>query len=599
MGGGFSFNLKLGNGLLSKVSGKIVGMSGEDSVDIDVKDHSDLPNGVYSVPSSKGAAVKAILSNDALKGIDKSKAKKIIDDVFVDIADLKPAEPAEPDTPEIADTAVQDDAVSRVLQHNKEVLERAPELGRASQEFIDAVNEDGRFVTGGYGEVKTTAQQVKLRKSQMLTKIAALRNRIQESKDSLDPLEWDARIFDTVLEKSDEEIMALVEDTALKIARARLPGARVWGKMSLLDKVLEEGYRPKNDTAAEIEGGHLRTLTGTRGAIETQSGIPLDSGLRPIYGTSDYTFWEEARQRFVDEKDMGDVFRTDLMLSVSGADRDPLINDFAGNCNGYGDMEFILRPEVDERSIVHFGDSLLHKGWGVSAAGATDEEAIESVVGHLGDGDMNRSINTMLRTAITGDFVTWNVGGDGTGAGTYTETQVVDGFNVDDIEAIRLPGKHVYPDYKDQFNPDGVDGAELISNMIERFFPEEKLISLGFTPQQIEYAKKIFSSWIQQNSQVEARRNQASKLASPYINDLILALEREKLAEKIKIKAPNAKLLFGTSSGVDLENPESYGGKPGDNVLDILAGRVIKDVLSDVNRMIKNDNSPDDDDVEI
>lgn len=91
MGGGFSFSLKLGNGEMRRVSGKIVGQSGDEDLDVEIKDSDTLPDDVYSIPSSKGEAVKAVLSEDALKGVKKEKAKNISDDVFIDVADLKVA----------------------------------------------------------------------------------------------------------------------------------------------------------------------------------------------------------------------------------------------------------------------------------------------------------------------------------------------------------------------------------------------------------------------------------------------------------------------------------------------------------------------------
>ena len=89
MGGGFSFNLRLGNGEMRRISGTIVGESGTEDIDIDVKDSDTLADGVYSVPSAKGEAVKAILPKSALEKIDKRKVKKIADDVYIDVADIK------------------------------------------------------------------------------------------------------------------------------------------------------------------------------------------------------------------------------------------------------------------------------------------------------------------------------------------------------------------------------------------------------------------------------------------------------------------------------------------------------------------------------
>lgn len=91
MGGGFSFSLKLGNGEMRRVSGKIVGQSGDEDLDVEISGNDTLPDDVYSIPSTKGEAVKAILSEDSLKDVKKEKTKKVSDDVFVDVLDLKVA----------------------------------------------------------------------------------------------------------------------------------------------------------------------------------------------------------------------------------------------------------------------------------------------------------------------------------------------------------------------------------------------------------------------------------------------------------------------------------------------------------------------------
>jgi hypothetical protein len=101
MGGGFSFSLKLGDSSMRKVSGKIVGMSGQDDVDVDVKNHSTIADGVYSVPASKGEAVKAILSEDALTEVNEDNVRKIVDDVYVDIEDLKPTSKSSAEQPTV------------------------------------------------------------------------------------------------------------------------------------------------------------------------------------------------------------------------------------------------------------------------------------------------------------------------------------------------------------------------------------------------------------------------------------------------------------------------------------------------------------------
>ena len=96
MGGGFSFSVNFGGGKVSRVSGKVVGMSGEEDVDVEVGGHPDLADGTYSVPASKGEAVKAVLSPDAVKGLSRSKVKKADIDDAIEVDKLKKAEEKEP-----------------------------------------------------------------------------------------------------------------------------------------------------------------------------------------------------------------------------------------------------------------------------------------------------------------------------------------------------------------------------------------------------------------------------------------------------------------------------------------------------------------------
>lgn len=91
MGGGFSFSLRGLDGGFTKVSGRVVGASGDkDSVDIEVKGHKSLPDGIYAMPSSKGSSVKAILGDDVIKDLPDTDISIPGDDVFVSAGELKP-----------------------------------------------------------------------------------------------------------------------------------------------------------------------------------------------------------------------------------------------------------------------------------------------------------------------------------------------------------------------------------------------------------------------------------------------------------------------------------------------------------------------------
>ena len=88
MGGGWSFNLRLPDGMFKAVSGRVVGQSGDDGVEIEVIGSKHLPNGVYTMPASKGESVAAILSEEAVKDLPDVDVYVGTDDVYMDSDDL-------------------------------------------------------------------------------------------------------------------------------------------------------------------------------------------------------------------------------------------------------------------------------------------------------------------------------------------------------------------------------------------------------------------------------------------------------------------------------------------------------------------------------
>jgi ADP-ribose pyrophosphatase YjhB (NUDIX family)/DNA polymerase III epsilon subunit-like protein/predicted DNA-binding transcriptional regulator YafY len=68
-GGSWNFSVRFPDGSHRSVTGKVVGQSGVDDVEVDVRDNKYVPNGVYAVPASRGVAAKATLKKSALKGL--------------------------------------------------------------------------------------------------------------------------------------------------------------------------------------------------------------------------------------------------------------------------------------------------------------------------------------------------------------------------------------------------------------------------------------------------------------------------------------------------------------------------------------------------
>ena len=92
MGGGFSFVIKGLDGAFQGISGKVVGSSGETDVEIEVSGtEAGLPAGIYVVDSTKGTAVRAILSDEAFEDapeVDLDNASRTHDGSFTDVNDV-------------------------------------------------------------------------------------------------------------------------------------------------------------------------------------------------------------------------------------------------------------------------------------------------------------------------------------------------------------------------------------------------------------------------------------------------------------------------------------------------------------------------------
>jgi uncharacterized protein YjbI with pentapeptide repeats len=93
MGGGFTVSIRGLDGSFSAVSGKVVGSSGDDDIEVQVDNPmGGLPKGIYVFPSTKGTAAKAILSDEAFEdapNVDLDQVDFEKEDSFVDAADVK------------------------------------------------------------------------------------------------------------------------------------------------------------------------------------------------------------------------------------------------------------------------------------------------------------------------------------------------------------------------------------------------------------------------------------------------------------------------------------------------------------------------------
>ena len=542
--------------------------------------------------------------NDVMKSIEERiRGMKVNEPTPVDRAIGKLS-----DSSDLVGLPKADHATSaQIKEFNAEILAKAPKWGRTTDEDIKAINDSG-FYAGK--AVLTLKERQTQRRAKMAGKISNLRRMIESGAQTDENGFPFARVIDPkthefILTHTDDEVITAIEQTALIIAKARKPEASVWAQGRNLEAYLTDGYRPMSEGAPDAKVGEAMTsLLGNRGQYEAGVGAVHGSGVRPIYGFSRYTFWDDELKRITDEKNAKkgkEVFSTDHYLTIPGRGGngiDGYAGAFAGNNIAYGDMEFVLHPEVADRTAIHHNDSILNLSRGTAAVGSSDEELIESIAGHLADGDVNDNINRLLRTHVTQDFVNWNKG-SGLGEdnlnsnGQYTETNILGGFAAQDIKEIKMAGMRLFPTYKDQFNPDGVDGAELIQKIEDQHLSTEQLLAAGFTMGEIEVARAKISGWKTKNAQADNKENRSSALGEPKIDGLISAMEMERITSLVAEKAPNAKLIFGSPDGLDVRDPTKYdGGKAGDSITDIWGARVRKQLLEDVQREIRYASAP-------
>lgn len=497
---------------------------------------------------------------------------------------------------------------AQIRAFNAEMLAKAPRWGKTTDDDIKEINDSGRYKIA---DLLTLEERQTQRRAKMSEKISNLRRLIEsgvQADENGRPLSMDIdpKTHEFILTHTDDEVIAAIEQTALTIARARKPEASVWGKGQHLEAYLTNGYVPtqqasnKKDSDAKVGEG-MESLLGTRGQYEASVGA--EGGVRPIYGFSRFTFWDDELKRITDEKNAKrgtETYSTDHYLTIGGKGESGVgdyAGAFAGDGIGYGDMEFVLHAEVADRTVTHHNDSILAQARGTAAVGAPDEELVEAYAGHLTDSAMDDNINRLLRTHVTQDFVNWNKGSGNNEEnlnpnGQYTEAQILGGFTAQDIKEIKFDARRLFPAYKSNTNPDGVDGVELIQKIEDQHLSTEQLLAAGFTMGEIEVARTKISGWKIKNAN-GATGAKASNLGEPKVDGLISAMEMERITSVVNEKAPNAKLIFGSGDGLDLANPTTYvGGKVGDRITDIWGQRVREQLLEDVQKAIRQASEP-------
>lgn len=363
-----------------------------------------------------------------------------------------------------------------------------------------------------------------------------------------------------ILESSDEELMSIMQDTAMRFHEGVSRNIHVSiPNDHRFDAFLEEGYKTTHKVASDHSGSDVRIK------YELSAGFPpdLDPGLRPASGYVTHPDWQEANI---------EVFKR--RNGVEPTEFSEITREAYGNVGIYGKVDVILRPEVSGRAGYGQGDSLT-TALLPTRFDETDPEKVFTAVVSAGGRErvMDRQVLALLEANRTGSFKylnslldASNPEGEEKPYRQYFEALIPGSFGVEDVAAVRM-------DYYElasrtisaQDKVSGKAALERTKQIRDEFFTTEKLQQMGFSDEEVQYILGMLDNY---------RNFDRTKLSIP--SDL-LSPELERLLD---FRLANERKAFIEAKGIEVQvthfqstnpfDPKTYGGEPGDDIEKIL-----------------------------
>lgn len=325
MGGGFSFDFALPGGGSKKVTGKIVGISGTEDVEVEIRGYDGIQDGIYAVPSKSGEAVKAVIDINPSAVPDATP-------------DATPQAAPEPEKPALHPqlTPTDDVAEAKATGRPLKQLQRGtfPEPVQAAYDELKGLFTQmselpkDQEMTPGY----TEAPRARLKKAveeefQKLGftngEIEMIHEAISEDVDNYRELMLLKRGVDPAFfeKKYGEEARAKRSEEVLKDA-----GAVIAVPYEILDKIIADG-RLKSQFESRTSRGALHPTARTKVDISQFGYHPnVDPTKRPIYG----------------------------YLATGGK----IDSQMVESIQQYGVMQLVMKKEVQDRTTYTGEDSL-------------------------------------------------------------------------------------------------------------------------------------------------------------------------------------------------------------------------------------------------
>jgi len=298
MGGGFMFDFALPFGRFIRVTGKVVGQSGTDDVDVEIRGYEGIQDGIYSVPSKSGEVVKAVINLDRGGG---------------DSAPSPAAKPQAPDTPQLHPQLTPTDDIEeakatgrplRQLQRGtfpepvQAAYDELKEFYRNEAEKRVAVSEPdepgalGKAIGDTSADLKVASAEIKSRLSAAIKKeygdIGFDEEEVRYIEEAIDA---DIQDFahDMIVKKHTdpkkfEENYGVENKTKFSEKILKDANIAVAIPYAVLEKIIDDG-RLKSQFESKTSGGFLAPEVRTKTELSHFGYHPnVDPSKRPIFG---------------------------------------------------------------------------------------------------------------------------------------------------------------------------------------------------------------------------------------------------------------------------------------------------------------------------
>jgi len=414
----------------------------------------------------------------------------------------------------------------RIRRRNKEVKDAVAAAGGAlfdrSDKSIDKLKKtlqqspEGRdLLSGGLFQPETLDESYKEVVTSISAELRKVRQGLLDGDESYQDMHPDVK--NLVLNSTDDELLKIIEAQAVEFHRGVDKRVRVRVPNDRLASIIKDGrYKSTHEVYSTQSGPDFR------GRYEMSLGYPpdVDPSTRPVSGYAVHPDWEQASVEMFEKK----YGRKPTEFEQ--------VTQFAGPVGAYGRIEVILRPEVSGRSAYGEGDSLSTE---LLPARFDSDDPREIMKAQFSQGGRELSKNEgmalgLLKSRVVGNFTdiaspwagkkdsftdTEGTDFDFARKGSYHEALVAGGFDLEDIEEVKIPyeslGHSFYfgdPDFFDNGylvpdDPTSVptsvfneEKSQAVADALEgEFFSPAALRLAGLSEEEISEFRKLFEGW--------------------------------------------------------------------------------------------------------